>query len=132
MTVIDSLTGNPVQFIFGMIAVFIVLMIIFYIYVAIAVMTIAKKLNNPHPWMAWIPFANAYLLTELANVPWWTLLIAIVAGFIPFIGIVISMGIMTWWWWNISKARGKPAWFGLLTIIPIVNLVIMGVIAWSD
>ncbi len=132
MAMLDLASGNGMEIIFGLIAVFIVLMIVLYVYSAIVLMTIAKKLNNPHPWMAWIPFANAYLMTELANAPWWTLLIAIVAGFIPFVGIVITMGIITWWWWNIAEARGKPAWFGLLTLIPIVNLVIMGVIAWSD
>jgi hypothetical protein len=120
----------------GMVAtflwIFVVIFIAIYIYTALVLMTIAKKTNTPNPWLAWIPVANLYLMTRIAGVPWWTLLIVLFAGFIPFIGGLVSLVITIWWWWKIAEARKKPGWFGILMLIPIVNLVIMGVIAWSD
>ncbi len=103
-----------------------------YIYTALVLMTIAKKTETEYPWLAWIPFANLYLMTQIANVPWWTFLIVIAASFIPFAGQLIVMGMLIWWWWRIAEERAKPGWLSLLMLIPIVNFIIMGVLAWSD
>jgi hypothetical protein len=35
-------------------------------------------------------------------------------------------------WMAISEARGKPNWWGILTIVPILNFVVPGYLAWSD
>jgi hypothetical protein len=40
---------------------------IFYILSAIGLSKIAKKMNHPSPWLAWIPIASSYLLGELAK-----------------------------------------------------------------
>jgi len=71
-------------------------------------------------------------MTQIAKVPWWTLLIAIFGGVIPFFGGLAAMGIMLWWWWRIAEERNKPGWYGILMLVPIVNFVIMGIIAWKD
>ena len=102
-----------------------------YIYMAYALMTIAQKTKTKDSWLAWIPIANLYLMTQIAKVEWWTFLIVLVAGLIPF-GFLVSSGIMIWWWRNIAKRRNKPGWISLLLLIPIVNLIVMGIIAWSD
>jgi len=99
--------------------------IVYYVYTSWVRMVIARKLNNPHPWLAWIPIAREYQLTELAGVQWWTFLLFM---FIPFVNI----GIWVWWWWKIAEARGKPGWFSILMLIPIVGMVVQGIIAWSD
>lgn len=110
----------------------IVLIIGFYVYTSLVLMTIAKKTRTKDPWMAWIPILNLYLMAKIAKAPWWTLIVMIISVFVPVIGFAISTGIMLWWWWNICKARKKPEWYSLLLLIPIVNLIIMGIIAWSD
>ncbi len=112
---------------------FVALLIFFaaiYIYNALVLMTIAKKTNTPNGWLAWIPIANVYLMTQLAGVSgWWTL--AILLAFIPFIGGLALAGIMVWWWWKIAERRGFDGWLSLLMLIPLVNLVVMGIIAWK-
>ena len=36
------------------------------------------------------------------------------------------------YWWKIAEARQKPGWYGLLMMVPIVNFVVMGMLAWGD
>ncbi len=105
-----------------------------YIYTAFALMSIAKRTNTPNPWLAWIPIANIYLTTQIAGVEgWWTLsLLLAVIPFVNLVGIWIFLGINVWWWWRIVERLRKPGWWGILTLIPIVNLVIMGILAWEN
>ena len=103
-----------------------------YVYFALALMTIATKTKTANPWLAWIPIANLFLMTQIGKVPWWTVLIAIFAPIIPVIGSLASLAVFIWWWWRIAEERKKPGWFSILMLIPIVNLIIIGVIAWTD
>lgn len=103
-----------------------------YIYSAWALMTIAKKTNTANAWLAWIPIANLYLMTQIAQVPWWTMLVILIA-WIPILGSLALLGVMIWWWWKICEKRNFPGWWSLLiTFIPIVNLVMLGIVAWSE
>jgi hypothetical protein len=103
----------------------------FYIYAAFALMTIAKRTNTEPAWLAWIPFANLYLVTKIGGVPWWTLLLLLL-GVIPILGQLLSVGLGIWWWWKVAEARHKPGWWGILMVIPGVNLVMLGVLAWGE
>jgi len=95
-----------------------------YVYVALALQTIANKTNTANSWLAWIPIANLILMLNIAKKPiWW-----IVLFLIPIVNIVIAVMV----WMGVAEARGKPSWWGILTIIPIANLVVPGVLAWSD
>ncbi len=104
-----------------------------YVYGAWALMVIAQKTKTKNPWLAWIPFANLYLMTDIAKVPWWTLLSVIltIIPIINLIGIWVFIGVTIWWWWKIAEVRGRPGWWSLLMLIPIVNLVILGILAWG-
>jgi len=44
----------------------------------------------------------------------------------PFWGLVVYV------WMGIAKARHHPAWLGILMIIPAVNLVIPGILAFTE
>lgn|SRR3989338_3114825 len=123
---------NPMAMIGAFLGVLLVVLAVFYVYFALALMTIAKKTNTKNPWLAWIPVANLYLMTEIAGVPWWTLLIVLFVGLIPFVGGLVVLGITIWWWWKIAEARGKPGWLAILMLIPVVNIAIPGIIAWHD
>jgi len=112
-------------------AVFAVIGLALYVYASLALMAIAQKTKTENPWLAWIPFANLYLMTQIGKVPWWTLLIVVLTGFIPVVGVLVSLGIMVWWWWKIAEARHRPGWWGVLMLLPVVNLVLMGMLAWS-
>ena len=114
----------------GFFFVFALLGIVVYIYMAIALMTIAKKTKTPNAWLAWIPFANLYLMTQIGGVPWWTIF-GVLLSLIPFLGGLAVLALMVWWWWKISEAVGKPGWIGILMIVPIANLIVPGYLAWS-
>ena len=108
----------------------VVVLLAIYIYASIALMTIAKKTRTKRAWLAWIPLANIYLMTQIGKTPWWTMLLLLFAG-IPMIGAALAIGLTIYWWWNIAEVRRMPGWLGILAGVPGVNLVVMGYIAWA-
>jgi hypothetical protein len=95
-----------------------------YIYMGLALSTIAKKTNTENPWLAWVPVANVILMLNIAKKPlWW-----IVLMLIPLVNFVIAIVV----WMAIAEARNKPNWWGILLIVPGVNLIVPGYLAWSD
>ena len=112
--------------------VFFVIGIVIYVYFALALMAIAKKTKTPNPWLAWIPIANIYLMTQIGKVPGWVTA-GIVLAVIPYLGGLVITALACFLWWKIAEARGKPGWWGLLIgLVPIVNLVFVGILAWKD
>ena len=100
-----------------------------YVYASLALMTIAKKNKAKNTWFAWIPIANYYLITQIANVSGlWTF--ALILVFIRGIGGLALWGITIWLFWRIAKKMKFPAWISLLMIVPFVNLVVLGILAW--
>lgn len=109
----------------------IILTLVLYVYYALALMKIAQKNNTPNAWLAWIPIANLYLMTQIAQVPWWTFLVAFVA-WIPLIGPIALLGVTIWWWLKIAERMKKPNWWGIMiALVPIANLIFLGMLAWG-
>jgi len=104
--------------------VFLVIGLAIYVYIALSLSTIAKKTNTENPWMAWIPIVNIYLMVMIAKKEWWWLLLC----FVPFLNIVIYIIL----WMAIAERRGKPNWWGILIIVPLVGVIVPGYLAWSD
>ncbi len=95
-----------------------------YVYVSLALQTIAQKTNTANGWLAWIPIANIILMLNVAKKPiWWIILFLI-----PIVNIVMAILV----WMGVAVARGKPNWWGILIIVPLVNLIVPGYLAWSD
>jgi hypothetical protein len=114
----------------GFLLLIVVFFIAFYVYMALALQTIAKRTKTENGWLAWIPIANVYLMLKIGGLsPLWML--GLLAVFIPFVGSLALGGCAIYWWWMISEARGKPGWWGILMIIPIVNFIIPGILAWG-
>lgn len=110
--------------------VFLIVCLALYIYMAIALMVVANKVKVKNSWLAFIPIANIWLMTQVGGISgWWTL--AILLGVIPFVGALAIIALMIYIWWKIAEAIRKPGWWGILMIIPVVNLVIVGVMAWG-
>lgn len=109
----------------GMFIVFVLMCVAAaYVYVSLALQTIAQKTNTANAWLAWIPIANIILMLNIAKKPiWWIILFLI-----PIVNIIIAILV----WMGIAEARGKPNWWGILTIVPVVNLIVPGYLAWSD
>lgn len=115
----------------GFMLVFAFIGIAVYVYNAVALMTIAKKTKAKNSWLAWIPIANIYLMTQIGKVSG-LFTLGVLAAFIPVIGGLIVLALSVFLWWKIAEARKLPGWIALLMLIPLVNLAIMGVIAWKD
>ncbi len=121
----DSDSGAlPALFAGGMLLVMLLFAAAGYVYISLALQTIATKTNTPNAWLAWIPIINVILMLTIAKKPlWWILLF-----FIPLVNIVIGIII----WMEIAKARNKPDWWGILIIVPIVGIIVPGYLAWAD
>ena len=108
----------------GLIMIFLVFAAAFYVYMALALQTIADKTKTENSWLAWIPIANIVLMLNVARKPiWW-----IVLFFIPVVNIIFIIIV----WMAMAEARGKPSWWGILMIVPVANLITPGVLAWAD
>ena len=109
----------------------IVVSLAFYVYFAMAWMTIAKKMKYKHPWLAWIPIANCAMILQLGKFHWaWIFLLLLpVLGWLAFFVLFV---IATW---RIFEKRKYPGWFSLSLVIPkvggILYLIAIGFVAWS-
>jgi hypothetical protein len=114
----------PAIFAGGMLLFILVIAAAAYVYMALALSTIATKTNTENPWLAWIPIANIVLMLNIARKPiWW-----IVLFLIPIVSLVIGIIV----WMSIAEARRKPNWWGILLIVPVVGLIVPGYLAWAD
>lgn len=119
-----------------------ILLIAVYVYQAWAFMTIAQKTKTPNAWLAWIPVANVYLLSQMAKMHWWPVLLILI-GWVPIIGqigLIVLAVYSVIWMWKVAEARNRPGWWGLIItlggIIPIVGSVLsavfLGLLAWTE
>ena len=115
----------------GLVVVGLIVALVLYIYMALALMTIAKKTNTEPAWLAWIPIANVWLMIKIAGLQWWWIFLLLLP-IVPVIGAIAMYAAVIYIWWRIAEARKFPGWFALLMLIPLVNLVIVGIIAWKD
>jgi len=106
--------------------------VLFYVYFALALATIGKKLNVGKTWMAWIPVVNLFYIPMLAGYEWYYGFLWILA-FIPMIGwTVISLILLIWWFWKIAEKRNFPGWFAIFLFVPSISILIPGIIAWYE
>jgi len=116
-TVPAALAGTMLMFV-------VVVCLAGYVYMALALQTIAIKTSTENGWLAWIPIANIFLMLNVAKKPlWWFVLFLV-----PIVHIVIAIMVCM----AVAEARHKPNWWGVLTIVPVVNIVVPGYLAWSD
>ena len=114
----------PVAALGGLMVVFVCLGLAAYIYMSLALMTIAQKTGTENAWFAWIPILNIILMLNIARKPiWWIILFLI-----PLVNIIVAILV----WMGVAEARNKPNWWGVLMIVPVANLIVPGYLAWSD
>jgi hypothetical protein len=121
----------------GMMILLIVVGIAMYIYMGLTLMSVAKKLKVEPAWLAWVPIGNVYLMTKMAKMPWWPMLL-LIGALIPYLGIIAMVAFMVFafiWMWKICEARSRPGWWVLLSLIPLVggiwSIVMWGILAWG-
>ncbi|MEK6889453.1 MAG: hypothetical protein AABW80_05095 [Nanoarchaeota archaeon] len=106
-----------------------------YIYTSLAFMSIAKRTKCKYsPGIAWIPAVGPSLISSnIAKMHWWPILL-LIGAFIPFIGIIFSLVLVVYstiWMWKTFEALERPGWWAILSFIPVLNLVLLGIAAWG-
>ncbi len=99
--------------------------LILYLYFSWCTVLLAKKTGETErAWWGWIPVIQVFLLLRVAGLSgWW-----ILALFIPVVNLVVGI----WVWIRVAIRRSKPAWTGLLMVVPVLNLFFIGYLAFSD
>lgn len=115
--------GAIMALVAGFMMIFIIFGIVLYLYFDLCLFLIAKKLEIPAPWTAWIPIIQTWTWVTCAGKPWWWILLI----FVPFVNIIVGIYL----WMCITENLGKNKWLGLLMLVPIVNLVFLGMLAFS-
>jgi len=116
----------------------IILMIIgMYVYVSLVYMKLAQKLGVRHAWFAWIPLFNLYLMSRMAKMHWWPMLL-ILTFFIPVVNIfsITALSVFIFFWHlKICTRINCPEWWALALLTPgigsIIFYVLWGSIIWK-
>jgi ABC-type Na+ efflux pump permease subunit len=117
--------------------IYVLVMIAVYIYMALALMKVAQRTKTKNAWLAWIPIGNIYLMSKIAKMPWWPILLLLVF-WIPFVNILAMLvfgAFVCAWTWKICEARKRPGWWAIITIVPgiggIWSFIMWGILAWG-
>jgi len=126
--------GAIMAIIAGMLAVFLVIGIILWVYMGFAFTAIGKKAKVRYPALAWIPgIGPALVAFNASGMHWWPWLLLLITA-IPYIGSIASLAFSVYsiiWMWKMFEEINKPGWWAILMLIPIVNLVVIGMAAWG-
>jgi len=126
--------GTIFSLIAGMFVIFLLIFVALYVFMGFAFMSIAKKAKLSTPGLAWIPGVGPLIITyQASKMHWWPWLLLIGCA-IPILNIFASIAFMVFtiiWLWKTFEAINKPGWFAILMLIPVVNMIIIGVTAWS-
>ncbi len=110
------------------------LIAIFYVYMSLAYMAIGRKAGLKSPGLAWIPFIGPQIISfQASKMHWWPWLLYIMF-FIPFVNIAVAIVLVVYsviWHWKMFEAIGKPGWWAILLLLPVVGLVMIGIAAWG-
>ncbi len=113
-----------------MILAFIIIFTALDIYVGFVLKALAKKTNTPKAWMGFIPITNVYLMAKIAGLSgWYTTSLGL--ALIPYVGGPITIATFAYIWINIAKKTGRPGWWGIMILVPIINLILIGIMAWG-
>ncbi|MEK6811906.1 MAG: hypothetical protein AABX96_05335 [Nanoarchaeota archaeon] len=130
----DILSSGFLGLILGFLAVFLVIIFLVYVYLSFAYFAIAKKARLSTPGLSWIPFVGPLIVAyQTSNMHWWPWLL-VIGFFIPFIGFVFSLAFTVFsvvWHWKMFETIGKPGWWSILMLIPIVGFILIGIAAWG-
>ncbi|MGC9309760.1 MAG: hypothetical protein ACP5D2_03655 [Candidatus Nanoarchaeia archaeon] len=112
------------------------LVVALYIFTSFAFMRIGQKAKVSIPGLAWIPGIGPALIAFMASgMHWWPwlLLIGFVIPVVSFFAQIIFTIYSIAWVWKTMEKIGRPGWWAILiALIPIVNLILIGMAAWGS
>ena len=134
-----GVSPSVLQWLVPLIGILAISLVIIYIYGALTTQVIAKRLNHPNPWLAWIPIANIVLLWQISGLPQWTLILYFVGlglTFVPFINSLsglLEIAMVIYMWWVVCEKLHRPGWWSIFAIVFFPAwLVLLGIMAWTD
>ncbi|MEW6008331.1 MAG: hypothetical protein AB1629_01700 [Candidatus Omnitrophota bacterium] len=105
--------------------------LLLYVYTSVCLQLISRKASQGPVWLAWIPIAQFFLMCKIGGISYlWLLLLLL--SFIPIVGMLSSLALSGFIWYKIALARQKPGWLGILAVLPLVGLVFIGYLAFSE
>jgi hypothetical protein len=132
----DAFLGYLSGFLAVIIPLLLLMGVAIYVYISLAYMKIAKSLGVGKAWLAWIPIANLYLMSKIAQMHWWPILL-LLTFFIPVINILAFLALYVFvylWNWKMFERMNRPGWWSLAYLINgfgmIVFYVFLGMTAW--
>jgi len=103
---------------------FLFLWIFLYFYLAFTQFKIAQKLRHQSPWWAWIPIVNLFQQIQMSGKEWYWFILCL----IPIVNIFAFAAI----WMGIARNCNKSSGWGIMAIIPFLNLIAWGYLAFSS
>lgn len=115
-----------------------------YVWLSLCLMVIARKARITGWWTGWVPVLNLKLMCVLGK--------SSNTFFLLFVSVfaAIVIGLIAWWpawlvlwlsvwaicwvlvWMRIARERGRQGALGLLILVPVLNLVLFGALAFGD
>ena len=80
-------------------------------------------IHVPAAWLAWVPILQIWTFFSSAGKS----LLWIIPCLIPFVNVFVGVYL----WMCIAENLGKNKWLGLLTLVPVVNLILPAILAFS-
>lgn len=99
-------------------------LVIVYVFFAYCLGAIARKTGHgDKAWWGWIPILQVLLVIRSAGLPWWWILLFLV----PFVNIAVAIYV----WIKVAMALNKHWIFGVLMVVPGVDLFVLAYLAFS-
>ena len=95
----------------------------FYLYFGYTQYRIAQKVGHQSPWWAWVPILNFFQQIQMAGKEWYWFLFCL----IPVVNIFAIAAM----WMEIAKNCRQSAAWGIMAIIPFINFIAWGYLAFS-
>ena len=95
----------------------------FYFYFAFTQFKIAQKVGHKSAWWAWVPVLNFFQQVQMAGKEWYWFVFCLT----PVVNIFALAAI----WMGIAQNCRKSAVWGIMAIVPLVNFVAWGYLAFS-
>lgn len=134
LTLSDMELAGIVGLIAAFALIFFFILLVVYLYLSFAYSAIGKRAKVKSPHLAWIPLIGPLIIAyKTSKMHWWPWLL-IIGMVIPFINIFANIAffiVSVVWHWKMFESVRRPGWFSILTLIPIVNFVIIGIAAWG-
>lgn len=119
--------------------------VFFYLYYALCLYLISRKVGVSTAWLAWIPVLNIFPLVGAAGKPWgWGILFLVpLLGSIPQVGtnlylviallfiMILDIVLIIVLWVRICHNLWVNKWLGLLILVPLAHFFLMGYLAFK-